>query len=174
MAAHSGKIVILDTSVLCVWLRVPGFTHAGPADKLWDYARVAEKIAQEIAADATLVLPLTTLIESGNHIAQAKGDSFPIAQTFCDLLQKSIDSTHPWAAFSEQAQLWDPKQLTELAQRWPAEAARGVSLGDATIIEVATYYANALPTRTIEIFTGDQGLQHYQLPKPKSIPRRRR
>ena len=43
----------------------------GPDNDKWDKPRVDAKIQAEIEAKTTLVLPLATLIETGNHIAQA-------------------------------------------------------------------------------------------------------
>ena len=42
------KVLVIDTSILCVWLQVPGMDHCGPNDDCWDYARVNQKIEQEI------------------------------------------------------------------------------------------------------------------------------
>ncbi len=56
---------------LCVWLAVPGMGTCVPDNEKWDKPRVDTKINAEIEAKATLVLPLATLIETGNHIAQA-------------------------------------------------------------------------------------------------------
>ena len=48
----------------------------------------------------------------------------------------------------------------------------GQSLGDASIVDVANYYASA--GFAVEIFTGDQGLKAYEPPTLPVIPRRRR
>ncbi|MGV8691211.1 hypothetical protein ACV35Z_34765, partial [Pseudomonas aeruginosa] len=62
------KVLILDTSVLCCWLRVPGKDTAGPLDDQWTPERIDALIEQE-KQQSTFVLPLATLIETGNHIA---------------------------------------------------------------------------------------------------------
>jgi hypothetical protein len=62
--------------------------------------------------------------------------------------------------------------LKSLADDWPNLAARGVSIGDATIKTVAEYYARA--GYEVEILTGDLGLKAYQPAQPTLTPRRRR
>ncbi|MEA2060047.1 MAG: hypothetical protein U9P10_05940 [Thermodesulfobacteriota bacterium] len=65
------KVLIMDTSILCVWLGVPGMATCGPDNDKWNKPGVDTKINAEIETQATLVLPFATLIETGNHIAQA-------------------------------------------------------------------------------------------------------
>lgn len=120
------KVLIVDTSILCVWLAVPCMETCG-----WDKKRVDELIAAEIEAKTTLVLPLATIIETGNHIAKVPGDRrFKLAQELSKLIEKAADAESPWAAFTEQSHLWGPEGLKKLAAEWPALAATGLSMGD--------------------------------------------
>jgi hypothetical protein len=130
-----------------------------------------------------LVLPLATLIETGNHIAQVKAPNaqqrYPLAKKLAEILIKALDEESPWAAFVEQSVLWEEDTLKALAKEWPPLAAQanvkkdkgGLSMGDVTIKRVAEYYAKM--GNHVEILTGDEGLKSYQasLPKP---PRRRK
>lgn len=59
-----------------------------------------------------------------------------------------------------------------LIAEWPDLAKSGFSLGDATIREVAEYFAQS--GSEVVILTGDAGLKAYQPEKPVPIPRRRR
>ncbi|MDD5273766.1 MAG: hypothetical protein PHU14_13735 [Methylovulum sp.] len=163
------KVLIIDTSILCVWLAVPGKDTCGPDDDRWDKQRVDEKIQEEQKDSTTFVLPLATLIETGNHIAQAPAYRFERGQALADLLRKAADNETPWAAFSEQSSLWSSEKLKTLADTWPTLAAQQLSLGDATIKDVADYYAQ---NYQVEILTGDQGLKAYQ-PIAPEVPRRR-
>lgn len=165
------KVLIIDTSILCVWLDVPGKDTCGPDDDRWDLARVDDKIVAEDLAGTTFVLPLASIIETGNHIAQAPHSRKERADALADLMRKSADEETPWAAFAHQSELWGSERLKTLADTWPVLAARRMSLGDTTIIDVAEYYA-ALGCR-VEIFTGDKGLKAYQPATPQEIPRRR-
>jgi hypothetical protein len=165
----SKKVLILDTSVLCCLLDVAGKATCGPVDDRWDKKRIEKLLASETSA--TIVLPLASIIETGNHIAQAGARRFESATLFCDKLKAVADSTIPWAAFSEQAELWTPANLRRIADEWPALAAAGFSMGDATIKEVAEYYGKT--GMTVEIITGDAGLKAYETKAPLLTPRRR-
>lgn len=165
------RYLVIDTSILCVYLRVPGFATCGPREDTWDYERVAAKIEAAKKEDSTLVLPIATLIETGNHISQVKGhDIRPYAEAFAIIIRNSVNSVEPWDAFSVQSELWSPEELLQYAERWPEQAANRVSLGDASIVRVAEYLNKAAD---VEIFTGDGGLRALS-PPPRSPRQRRR
>ena len=165
------KVLILDTSVLCVWLDVPAMDRCGPTEDCWDRARVVAKVEQEEQARTTFVLPLASIIETGNHIAQAKHSRLERAQALAALMHKRAQRESPWAAFSEQSALWGKEQLSTLARTWPALAAQKLSLGDATIKDVADFYAQM--GCQVEILTGDEGLKRHEPQVPVAVPRRR-
>lgn len=165
------KVLIIDTCILCVYLGVPDMDDCGPDDDKWDYDRVAKKIKEEIDDNSTLVLPLAALIETGNHIAQSNRERFHVANQLADIITKVANEEEPWAAFTFQSKLWNEKNLIRLAETWPILAAQGISIGDATIKDVANYYRES--GYNVEILTADQGLKAYE-PLDTSIPRRRR
>ncbi|MET0266774.1 MAG: hypothetical protein ABW202_14290 [Duganella sp.] len=166
------NILIIDTSVLCCWLKIPGKEEAGPLDDRWNHQRISELLAAEGKKGSTFVLPIATLIETGNHIAQAADTNrFQRASKLAAHLLSAIDEKSPWAAFTDQSSLWQPEQLRVLANNWPALAAGGTTIGDATIKDVAEHYARA--GYDVEILTGDAGLKAYEPVKPRHIPRRR-
>lgn len=166
------KILVIDTSILCVWLEIPGKTTCGSLQDKWDKARVNAVIEREEQQGTLFVLPLASLIETGNHIAQANcKNRFELAQKLATILQKALHKQTPWAACSNL--LCDDKNLQILAQEWPPLAAQEIAIGDATIKHVADYYAKQ--SYEVEIFTGDAGLKAYQPATPPSlVPRRRR
>ena len=166
----SRKVLILDTSVLCCLLDVAGKETCGPAEDKWDKDRIEELLNQE--RTATIVLPLASIIETGNHIAQAAARRYETALAFCEKLRAVSNATIPWAAFSEQADLWTSESLLRIATEWPNLANTGLSMGDATIKDVAEYYGKT--GWTVEIITGDAGLKAYQPQAPAVIPRRRK
>ena len=65
------KVLIFDTSVLCVWLKVPGKETCGPDNSKMTYDIVNEKIEEEKKLGTTFVLPIASIIETGNHIAHS-------------------------------------------------------------------------------------------------------
>ena len=165
-------VLILDTSVLCCWLRVPGKEETGPVDDCWNHARIDALLQTARALNSTFVLPLATLIETGNHIAQAASLRFERASELARCLRDAAEATSPWAAFTDQSELWSTDGLLALASHWPALASQRISIGDATIKDVAEYYAKA--GFSVELLTADAGLKAYQPAQALSEPRRRR
>jgi hypothetical protein len=166
------RVVVIDTSILCVWLGVSGKETCGAGDDRWDKGRVDAVVSREKQRGTTLVLPLATIIETGNHIAQGRGNRHAEAKKLAELMAKTADGSSPWAAFTEQSDLWRPDALRALAVTWPPLAAQRLSIGDATIENVASYYERA--GFEVEILTGDRELKARQpAPRPQ-IPRRRR
>jgi hypothetical protein len=165
------KVLILDTSILCVWLDVPGMADCGPDGDKWNRQRVAQKLQDEEQDNTTFVLPMASIIETGNHIAQAAHSRRELGEGLADLMRKSANQETPWAAFSEQSVLWSPEKLVALADNWPTLADQRFSLGDATIKDVAEYYAKM--SYRVEILTGDAGLKAYEPAVPPEIPRRK-
>jgi hypothetical protein len=163
------KVLILDTSILCVWLEVK--SDCGPDGDKWDRQRVTKKILDEEQGNTTFVLPLASIIETGNHIAKAAHSRRKLGVGLADLMKKSANQETPWAAFSEQSVLWSPEKLVALADNWPALAVQRLSIGDATIKDVAEYYAQI--GYRVEILTGDAGLKAYEPAVPPEIPRRK-
>jgi len=172
----SNHVLIWDTSVLCCWLKVPGKEEAGSGEERWTYNRINSLLKDR--KDSTFVLPIATLIETGNHIAQVKnGDRYIPAIGLAKCLKEAANELSPWAAFTEQAYLWETQHLCKLAESWPSLAVRKLSIGDATIKDVADYYYG-MGNCIVEILTGDKGLKAYE-PEPKikfqrKSPRRRR
>lgn len=165
------KVLIMDTSILCVYLKVPYMEECGSDNDKWDYGRVAEKISNEIYHKSLLVLPLVTLIETGNHIAHVSGERYSLARELAEIIVKAATAEEPWAAFTFQSQLWSEENLKRLANEWPVLAAGKLSIGDATIKDVAEFYTES--GFAVEILTGDGGLKAYE-PKEVKKPRRRR
>ena len=146
----------------------------GSDDDRWNYERVCNVIETEEHKGTTFVLPLATIIETGNHITHISGDKFSTAKALHEVIVKSADESTPWAAFTEQGKLWSPERLKSLSKNWCNKTVNsGQSLGDASIVDVANYYFEM--GFDVEILTGDKGLKAYQPTTiEKLVPRRRR
>ncbi len=166
------KVLIIDTSILCVYLEVPGKDTCGSKTNQWNKQRVDELLKKEEQELTILVLPLAAIIETGNHIAQSGAKRYEIAQALAEIMLKAADNETPWAAFTEQSVLWDIQGLKNLAAEWPELAKQKISIGDATIKSVADYYART--GLKVEILTGDVGLKAYEPTTSVPTPRRRR
>ncbi len=89
-------------------------------------------------------------------------------------MQKVAHETKPWAAFSAQIDLWSNENFIALAEKWPEFAARKLSLGDVTIVDVAKYYEK-IDSLSVEILTADKGLKTYEPGQPTTeVPKPRR
>lgn len=154
-----GKIMIIDTNIMCVWLKVPGKETAGKNNE-WNYENVSAHIDEEIKQGTKLCLPMTSVIETGNHIAHINGNKVPPADDLKDIIIKSANGDTPWLVFDQQNGLWEAEKLTELITTWNTEVKqKEYALGDAIIVEIAkSYVANF----DIEIFTGDNLLKDFE------------
>lgn len=164
------KVIILDTSILCVWLKVPGLETTGSKDDIWNYERVNSHIESEKEKGALLALPIASVIETGNHIAHAKGPKMNSANKLKEFITNVADNKYPWQAIFDQKDLWNGDKLKELANQW----IKGVetekqSIGDTAIVEVAKYYAGK--GFKVEIFTGDYGLKQYEYRIAEQTPK---
>jgi hypothetical protein len=166
--------IIWDTSVLNVYLQIPGKETCGPTNDAWDKARIDELVRRREADGTLFVLPVAAILECGNHIAQATGDRFQLAQRLAQLILDVAEGRTPWAAIADYEQVWNSDALQQLARDWPKQAAQKISLADLTIQRVADNYARA--AFSVEILTGDRGLLALQPPPPSAHwdrPRRR-
>jgi hypothetical protein len=100
------KVLIFDTSVLCVWLKVPGKETCGSKENRLTFDMVNAKIEEEKSQGTTFVLPIASIIETGNHIAHSTGDRHEVGYAFADIISATADQISPWAAFTEQSELW--------------------------------------------------------------------
>jgi len=171
--AEMKKLRIIDTSVFCVWLRVPGFDHCGPTHDFWDFDRIERELTQAEKEGEQFVLPLAVIIETGNHIAQSAGNRYQVAERFVDCIRKTTNNESPWVFFGDQTPFWEPQKLVELTSEWIQFVTSGSSFGDISIKKVAEYYAKTGNLEVL-IFTGDAGLNAFQPEKPPLIPRRRK
>src|SRR5712692_9604857 len=98
------RFTIVDTSVLCEFLEVPGLCNH-PKE-------VQSEMLRRTAALERFVLPITTVIETGNHIAQVKtGNKRAAVERFTGLLERTLRGEGPFV-FNQIA--WGEVFLSEL------------------------------------------------------------
>ena len=149
-------IQFVDTSILLNLLDVPHMNQ--------DHTAVVDEMKERRASGVRFVLPITAVVETGNHIAQiADGYHRRVcAQRFVDMLELVAERKAPWVLHEVG---WDGRFLRVLA----AGASSGVSLvehalnkvgcGDLCILaERDRYLAGVSSGVTAEIWTLDQGL----------------
>jgi hypothetical protein len=166
------KLRVIDTSILCVWLQVPGFDHCSPTDDLWDNNRITKELIDAEKNGEEFILPLAVIIETGNHISQSKGDRYNTAQRLIDCILKTANDQSPWVYVGAQPNFWSAERLPQLAQEWLEHVTAQSSMGDISIKQVADYYAKT--GAEVTIFTGDSGLKSFQPATLELAPRRRK
>ncbi|MBD5356989.1 MAG: hypothetical protein HDR88_08320 [Bacteroides sp.] len=161
------KVLIVDTSILCVWLKIPGREVIKKKDK----PAIKARIKEEVANNTHIVLPFASIIECGNHITQIKRkDSQKYVNQFAEFIEKAIDGKEPWDIFTNQSVLFTKERLKEMVCDWKQLSVTGLSMGDVSIKQVASHYDSM--GYTAEIFTSDEGLKAYQpSPKPNLLTR---
>ncbi len=117
-------ICLIDTSVFVEILNVPF--------KATQHAAIVAGLTDRIQASETLFLPMTTILETGNHIGQNGdgGGRRQCAKRFVRLVGEALAGTAPFKPINflqaQEIQAW-------LAE-FPDHAARGSGLGDLTIV----------------------------------------
>lgn len=96
-------VTFIDTSILCELLRVPG--------KCQQHEAVRDEFERRIETGERFVIPITAVIETGNHIAQAGGDRRAAADRFCRLLASAGSGEAPFVMNQES---WNEGFLEEL------------------------------------------------------------
>lgn len=99
----SHDVLFIDTSVLCNLIEVPGRNqHA---------TQVKDEFRRLVHAGTRFVIPITTVIETGNHIANASGDRRAAAERLVALLELAETGTVPWQLHEIS---WDGEFLAQL------------------------------------------------------------
>lgn len=150
------KLVIVDTSILVVWLQVPGFEEAG--EERLTKTQVDEKLQNYKSEGAKLVLTIACIIETGNHIAQVKNGDIRRQKVnqFADFLKNVVEKNDGWMMFYSEKDMWSENEIAKLAEMWRESGVYKLSLGDASIIKVANRLKAVCD---VEVFTGDSQLR---------------
>lgn len=129
----SKSLIIIDTSIFLNILAVP--------NRCQDREKVFEKFEEYITLEASFILPMATIIETGNHIAQnGNGNTRrDIAIQFCEHVSKVLNDEAPYKISSfpnnEEIKKW-LNQFPNLAMRNKSPIKQeGTSFGDLTIIQ---------------------------------------
>lgn len=111
------KVLIIDTSILCVWLQVCGMETCGSGENEITYKDVSGKIEKEREDGTIFVLPLATIIETGNHITHANGDIYKTVEAFVDLIKASANSDSPLGGIYGAKQSLDSKESDHIGRQ---------------------------------------------------------
>lgn len=153
------RVCFVDTSVLLELLEVPG--------KAQQPAEVRDRLAHLVKGGVQLVLPIATIIETGNHVAQiAEGSARRrCAERFVKLLRATAEGVLPWVLHSVA---WDEGMLTKLCYG-TAETGAFVDLagagilgtGDLAILAERELYQQRTSGVEVGVWTRDARLAAY-------------
>jgi hypothetical protein len=151
------EVTFVDTSILCELLQVPG--------KSQQHEMVRAEFERRIELGERFVIPITAIIETGNHIAQAGGDRRAAADRFCKLLASAASGEAPFVTNQES---WDAGFLEELrsgdhtGQQFIDLAGNGqMGAGDVAILVERDRYRARSAYRTVGIWTLENVLSAY-------------
>lgn len=99
----ANAVIFIDTSVFANMIEVNGNSQ--------DRASVLEQFDAYVNAGARFVLPITTIVETGNLIFYAGGDRRPAAERLIAALTAAQETNPPWTV---RAVDWDPDFVAAL------------------------------------------------------------
>lgn len=159
------NIRIIDTSVLVNILNIPNMNE-NHKDAIDEFNQLAQSDRD------TLILPLATIIETGNHIAHIPDGTMrrKKAELFARYLEKTAKGEAPWEYYCKEL---DRNDLLIIANDFPECATRATGLGDMSIIRAYEKYKDEIPAiGNIMIWSFDSHLQGYT--EQLTLPTRRR
>lgn len=155
----SNSIIIIDTSIFLNVLEVP--------NKCQDKECVFKQFEEFIELEAIFVLPMATIVETGNHIAQNGDGSIrrKTAKKFCGHIMKVINGEAPYKISdfptNDEIKSWIA-HFPELAMKnKSSEKQEGTSFGDLTIIQEFEKQKRLFKNYEIWIWSLDSDLQLY-------------
>ncbi|MFD4293166.1 hypothetical protein ACFWQG_08095 [Rhodococcus sp. NPDC058532] len=156
MVRTSARAVFVDTSVFCNLLAVPGRDQ--------DRAVVTAEFRELVEAEVPMLLPVTTVVETGNFIAQSGGDRRTTAERFVDTLRKVADGATPWIPHEID---WNSRLISELVggadESLLDRLSRGMGTGDSLILTERRIYCRRMNWQVddVGIWTRDTQLGAY-------------
>lgn len=163
------KLYIMDTNILCCYLKIPGKEVVG-SGKQWDFEKINEKISEIEKGKDSIVIPLPVMIELGNHIGHEK--NYEKHGALEDLIEKTIENTAPFHSFNQQKNIWKDENLKKIISEWKkylfqdssrdesSDKKKGLGLGDIFVLALASYFKTDQSGHryNVEIWSADNGI----------------
>lgn len=143
-------IVIVDTSVVICLLNIPG-------EDTERRNEVIEEYTQCLLRKDFLVLPVATIIETGNHVARCS-DGWRIAKHFAKFVRRISATTGP-SPFPGIS-FFDEEDLMAWLDDFPDYAKRRIAMADFTMIKECERL-RARTDRHVRIWSLDSDLAGY-------------
>ena len=160
------NVRFIDTSVMVNMLEVP--------DMCSDAEEVKREWREVLEAGEVLILPIATIIETGNHIAHISNGTIrrKIAGKFGEYLRKTAEGEAPWQLYGIEL---DREGLIYLADHIEENALYEIGIGDMSIVYAYNQYKEKTPAiGSIMIWSTDKHLQSYREENVSAGIKRRR
>jgi hypothetical protein len=150
------KVTFIDTSVLCELLEVPGMCA--------QHEDIRTEFELRDEDGERFVVPITAVIETGNHIAHAAGDRRAAAERFVRFLAAAGSAEAP---FTVHRLSWDDQFLVELCEGNGTgqpfiDLANGqMGAGDVAILVERDRFQRDSAYTEVQVWTLDEGLGAY-------------
>ena len=155
-----GAIVLIDTSVYLNVLDIAGWNQ--------DRAQILDDFAQRIEAQDSLLLPMATIWETGNHIADLAdgGNRFKYAHKFVSDVKKAMMGEAPYRPTyfpDRDTFLYWLSEFPDYAKRNKSErkTREGVSLADLSMIKEWERTRERHPLSDVILWSLDSDLRSY-------------
>lgn len=145
------SICLIDTTIFCNLLRVP--------DRDQQAKEVFAELKGLVAQNTTLLLPIATIVETGNHVAH-NGNGHQrrkAAENFVAEVDKALGGQAPWTP----TPFIDLPHLQEWLVGFPDYAMREIGLADLSIIKEWERQRSHHRRRRIFIWSLDGHLSAY-------------
>jgi len=152
------SVCLIDTSIFCELLAVPNMNRR--------HREMVEQLAERLKAQETLLLPMTTILETGNHIGQ-NGDGRQrrqAAERFVAQVRLALQGQSPFTPtplfLREELGGW-LGEFPDWAMRSDSRG-KGSGLGDLSIVKAFERQCVLTPSRRVYIWSLDEQLAHYE------------
>lgn len=152
------SIGLVDTSIFCEVVPVPGRSQRRQ--------EVLAELEYHIRDGVTLLLPVATILETGNHIAHIPdgGQRRASAQRFVQLVHQALCSVEGPAPWTVPEPLLTPEAMQRYLNDFPDCAMQGIGLGDLSIIEEYRRQCQLHRVRLVFVWSLDSHLSAYIRP----------
>ncbi len=148
------NVRFIDTSIMTNLLNIP--------NKNEQHTEIKLEFEESVKAGDDLILPISTIIETGNHIAHVDDGRLrrKIAERFSEYLRKTADKNPPWTLYGIDITKHD---LIDLANDFPEKAMIKMGIGDLSIIHFYKKNKDEIPSiGRIMIWSTDSHLSGYK------------
>jgi hypothetical protein len=144
-------VAIVDTSIFCNVLNIPNMND--------ERNQVMKQLEEFLKDETTLLLPMATVYETGNHIAHLSNGRHRrhFAEAFVEQVKKAIIGEAPWQVM----QVPTTEEVGEWLSGFPDSAMRGAGMGDLSIIKEWEKFKGKVPDRRVFIWSLDKDLKGY-------------